>query len=36
LFLPGFIIGQEGDSFIVAFREAVDAVAFCLQVGVGQ
>ncbi|WIA15920.1 hypothetical protein OEZ85_012668 [Tetradesmus obliquus] len=28
----GFIIGQEGDSFIVAFREALDAVAFCLQV----
>lgn len=27
----GFIIGQEGDAFILAFREPLDAVAFCLQ-----
>lgn len=30
----GFVIGQEGDSYLLAFREALDAVAFCLQVGV--
>lgn len=29
----GFVVGQEGDSFILAFRDACDAVAFCLQVG---
>jgi class 3 adenylate cyclase len=29
----GFVIGQEGDSFIIAFRAALDAVSFCLQVG---
>lgn len=28
----GFVVGQEGDSFILAFRDACDAVAFCLQV----
>jgi len=28
----GFIVGQEGDSFIIGFRDACDAVAFCLQV----
>ena len=28
----GFVVGQEGDSFILAFRDASDAVAFCLQV----
>ncbi len=28
----GFVVGQEGDSFILAFRDAADAVAFCLQV----
>jgi hypothetical protein len=32
----GFVIGQEGDSFIVAFRAALDAVSFCLQVTVGR
>lgn len=31
----GFVVGQEGDSFILAFRDACDAVAFCLQVGRG-
>lgn len=29
----GFIVGQEGDSYILAFSDALDAVAFCLQVG---
>jgi class 3 adenylate cyclase len=28
----GFVVGQEGDSFVLAFRDASDAVAFCLQV----
>lgn len=28
----GSIIGQEGDSYILAFSDALDAVAFCLQV----
>jgi hypothetical protein len=28
----GFVVGQEGDSFVLAFRDALDAVAFCLQV----
>jgi hypothetical protein len=31
----GFVVGQEGDSFILAFRDACDAVAFCLQVRTG-
>jgi class 3 adenylate cyclase len=31
----GFVVGQEGDSFILAFRDACDAVAFCLQVRSG-
>jgi len=29
----GHIIEQEGDSWAVAFHRPVDAVAFCLQVG---
>lgn len=28
----GNVVGQEGDSFLVGFRDALDAVAFCLQV----
>jgi class 3 adenylate cyclase len=28
----GAVVTQEGDSFVVAFREAVDAVSCCLQV----
>jgi hypothetical protein len=28
----GFTVCQEGDSYTLAFREALDAVAFCLQV----
>lgn len=28
----GFVIGQEGDSFILVFQDPLDAVAFCLQV----
>ncbi len=28
----GFVLEQEGDSFTLAFYDAVDAVAFCLQV----
>jgi hypothetical protein len=29
----GFVLEQEGDSFTLAFYNAFDAVAFCLQVG---
>ena len=29
----GYTIEQEGDSFSIVFREASDAVKFCLQVG---
>jgi hypothetical protein len=29
----GHVIEQEGDSWSVAFHTAMDAVAFCLQVG---
>jgi hypothetical protein len=28
----GFVLEQEGDSFTLAFYNAFDAVAFCLQV----
>eukprot|EP00775_Hariotina_reticulata_P007035 gene7035-7249_t len=28
----GYIIGQEGDAYILVFRDAMDAAAFCLQV----
>jgi class 3 adenylate cyclase len=31
----GAVVTQEGDSFVIAFREAVDAVSCCLQVGAG-
>eukprot|EP00878_Enallax_costatus_P037215 GHUV01042021.1.p1 GENE.GHUV01042021.1~~GHUV01042021.1.p1 ORF type:complete len:610 (+),score=118.99 GHUV01042021.1:1020-2849(+) len=27
----GFVVGQEGDSYVLAFSDALDAVAFCLQ-----
>jgi hypothetical protein len=29
----GHVVEQEGDSWSVAFHTAMDAVAFCLQVG---
>jgi hypothetical protein len=31
----GFVLEQEGDSFTLAFYNAFDAVAFCLQVRAG-
>jgi len=27
----GFVLEQEGDSFLIAFYEPMDAVAFCMQ-----
>jgi hypothetical protein len=28
----GFTLEQEGDSYIIVFKDTLDAVAFCLQV----
>ena len=32
----GYTVEQEGDSYVLVFYEALDAVIFCLQVGVGR
>ena len=29
----GFTLEQEGDSYVIVFKDTLDAVAFCLQVG---